>query len=84
VILDVLVVEPKHLGLHPDALLAQDKGWQAARSAGAVRTARSSTDNLPPLLEQIRQVLYANGIIPANTPLPATDYAIARGVAKVR
>ncbi len=41
-------------------------------------------NNLPPLLEQIRQVLYANGVIPANTPLPTTDYAIARGVAKVR
>jgi len=41
-------------------------------------------NNLPPLLEHIRQVLYANGVIPANTPLPATDDAMARGAAKVR
>jgi hypothetical protein len=31
------------------------------------------------MLEQIRQVLYTNGLVPANTPLPATDDAIARG-----
>jgi hypothetical protein len=41
-------------------------------------------NNLPPLLEQIRQVLYANGVIPANTPLPATVDTIARGVARGR
>ncbi len=39
-------------------------------------------NHLPPLLEQIRQVLYANGVIPANTPLPATDDTMARGLAK--
>ncbi len=41
-------------------------------------------NNLPPLLEQIRQVLYANGVIPANTPLPATEDTIARGLFKGR
>ncbi len=41
-------------------------------------------NNLPPLLEHIRDVLYANGVIPANTPLPATDDAIARDAARGR
>ena len=41
-------------------------------------------NNLPPVLEQIRQVLYANGVIPANTHLPATDDSMARGLAKGR
>ncbi len=41
-------------------------------------------NNLPPLLEKFRQVLYANGVIPANTPLPATVDTIARGLARTR
>ncbi|MDM7953823.1 MAG: hypothetical protein QUV07_11510 [Cyanobium sp. CZS 25K] len=39
-------------------------------------------NNLPPLLEKIRQVLYANGVIPANTPLPTTVDSFARGFAR--
>jgi NitT/TauT family transport system substrate-binding protein len=38
--------------------------------------------NLPPLLEKIRQVLCANGVIPANTPLPATVDRIVLGLAQ--
>ncbi len=41
-------------------------------------------NNLPPLPEQIRQVLYATGVIPANTPLPSTVDTMARGLAKGR
>jgi hypothetical protein len=41
-------------------------------------------NNLTPLLEQIRQVLDANGVIPANTPLPTTVDTIARSLAKGR
>ena len=39
-------------------------------------------NNLPPLLEKIRQVLSANGVIPANTPLPATADRFALGLAQ--
>jgi len=39
-------------------------------------------NNLPPLLEKIRQVLYANGVIPANTPLPTTVDSFSRGFAR--
>lgn len=39
-------------------------------------------NNLPPLLEQIRQVLDVNGVIPANTPLPATDDSLALSLDK--
>jgi NitT/TauT family transport system substrate-binding protein len=41
-------------------------------------------NNLPPLLEKIQQVLYANGVIPANTPLPTTADTIVRGLARAR
>ncbi len=41
-------------------------------------------NNLPPLLEKFRKVLYANGVIPANTPLPATVDSIARSLAQTR
>ena len=37
-------------------------------------------NDLPPLLEKIRLVLYVNHVIPANTPLPATS--IARGLTR--
>jgi NitT/TauT family transport system substrate-binding protein len=39
-------------------------------------------NNLPPLLEKIRQVLYGNGVIPAHTPLPATVDRFALGLAR--
>ena len=39
-------------------------------------------NSLPPLLEKIRQVLYVNHVIPANTPLPATVDSLARGLAR--
>jgi NitT/TauT family transport system substrate-binding protein len=39
-------------------------------------------NNLPPLLEKIRKVLYANGVIPANTPLPTTVDSIAKALAR--
>ena len=39
-------------------------------------------NNLPPLLEQIRRVLFVHGVIPANTPLPATVDTIVRELAK--
>jgi hypothetical protein len=35
-------------------------------------------NDLPPLLEKIREVLFVNHVIPAHTPLPATS--IARGL----
>ncbi len=74
----------KYLGLDP---VAGASAWDGIRYPGPQEQYElldPAQNNLPPLLEKIRQVLYANGVIPANTPLPATVDSIARGLARTR
>ncbi|MEA5400916.1 hypothetical protein VB734_12780 [Synechococcus sp. BA-124 BA4] len=73
-----------HLGLDPAFSSAVLGGIRYPGPQEQYELLNPRQNNLPPLLEQIRQVLYANGVIPANTPLPATDDSMARGLAKGR
>ncbi len=73
-----------YLGLDPGAAEAVLEGVRYPGAQEQYELLDPEQNNLPPLLEQIRQVLYANGIIPANTPLPATDDTLARGLVKGR
>lgn len=73
-----------YLGLDPDAAHAVLEGVRYPGPQEQYELLDPQQNNLPPLLEQIRQVLYANGVIPANTPLPATDDTLARGLVKGR
>lgn len=71
-----------HLGLGPAMAPAM---WSGIRYPGLqeqYELLNPLQNNLPPLLEKIRQVLYANQVIPANTPLPATVDSIARDLAR--
>ncbi len=72
------------MGLDPDAAHAVLEGVRYPGPQEQYELLDPQQNNLPPLLEQIRQVLYANGVIPANTPLPATDDTLARGLVKGR
>ncbi|MEA5415836.1 ABC transporter substrate-binding protein [Synechococcus sp. BA-132 BA5] len=72
----------KYLGLDP---VAGASAWEGIRYPGPQEQYElldPRQNNMPPLLEKIRKVLYANGLIPANTPLPATVDSIARGLQK--
>lgn len=71
-----------YLGLDPDAGTAVMAGIRYPGPQEQYELLDPRQNNLPPLLEQIRQVLYANGVIPANTPLPTSVDTIARGLAK--
>lgn len=71
-----------HLGLDSGATVAL---WEGIRYPGPQEQYElldPRQNNLPPLLEKIRRVLYANGVIPANTPLPATVDSLVRGLKK--
>ncbi|MCP9932476.1 hypothetical protein KBZ08_00955 [Cyanobium sp. Candia 9D4] len=73
-----------YLGLGPGAGTAVLKGIRFPGPQEQYELLDPRQNNLTPLLEQIRQVLDANGVIPANTPLPTTVDTIARSLAKGR
>jgi hypothetical protein len=79
VILDVLGVEQEHLRPRPDAVL---EGIRYPGLQEQYELLDPEQNNLPPLLEQIRQLLYAHGVIPSNTPLPATVDTFVRSLAR--
>jgi len=72
------------LGLDTDAGTAGMAGIRYPGPQEQYELLDPRQNNLPPLLEQIRQVLYANGVIPANTPLPTSVDTTARGAARGR
>ncbi len=72
----------EYLGLDSGAAAAL---WEGIRFPGRQEQYElldPAQNNLPPLLEKIRKVLYANGVIPANTPLPTTVDSIAKALAR--
>ncbi|PSB37346.1 hypothetical protein [Aphanothece minutissima] len=73
-----------YLGLDPGTAEAVLGGIRFPGTQEQYELLDPEQNNLPPLLEQIRQVLDANGVIPANTPLPTTVDTIARSLAKGR
>ena len=73
-----------HLGLDPAFSSAVLGGIRYPGPQEQYELLNPRQNNLPPLLEQIRQVLYANGVTPANTPLAPTVHSMARGLAKGR
>ncbi len=74
----------QYLGLDSDAGTAVLAGIRYPGAQEQYELLDPRQNNLPPLLEQIRQVLYANGVIPANTPLPTSVDTLARSLAKGR
>jgi len=62
----------RQLGLDPDGGEATGGGIRYPGLQEQYELLAAGQNNLPPVLERIRRVLYANGMIPANTPLPAT------------
>ncbi|MCT0208895.1 ABC transporter substrate-binding protein [Synechococcus sp. CS-1332] len=71
-----------HLGLGSTMAPAMGSGIRYPGLQEQYELLNPLQNNLPPLLEKIRQVLYANRVIPANTPLPATVDSIARDLAR--
>jgi NitT/TauT family transport system substrate-binding protein len=72
----------KYLGLDPGQSLSALGGIRYPGPQEQYELLDPRQNNLPPLLEKIRKVLYANGVIPANTPLPTTVDSIAQALAK--
>jgi NitT/TauT family transport system substrate-binding protein len=73
-----------YLGLDSGAAAALRQGIRFPGHQEQYELLDPAQNNLPPLLEKIRKVLYANGVIPANTPLPTTVDIIAKALAKQR
>jgi len=71
-----------YLGLDSGAAAALRQGIRFPGRQEQYELLDPAQNNLPPLLEKIRKVLYANGVIPANTPLPTTVDSIAKAMAK--
>lgn len=72
----------RYLGLKPANARPPFRGIRFPGPQEQYELLDPAQNNLPPLLEKIRQVLYANGLIPANTPLPTTVDSIAKALAR--
>ncbi|MCP9833013.1 MULTISPECIES: hypothetical protein [unclassified Cyanobium] len=74
----------QHLGLDSGANAAL---WDGIRYPGPQEQYElldPRQNNLPPLLEKIRQVLYDSGVIPASTPLPTTTDSLIQRLGQTK